>query len=189
MSLKENVEYVKEEISAQESFLENFFKVEQFFKKYKNILIGGVAVVIIAFGGVSVSSYLQEQNKLEANEAFNTLLENPDDKKAQDTLKAKNAKLYEIAMFVNKKQTNVNTEFLNQLATYSAAIQSNSIEQLSKSAQDQKFILKEFAIFNQALLEAKKGEFKKAKTTVNMISSTSGIQPLANMLKHYLITK
>ena len=39
MSLKENVSYIKDEISTEEQFFENFFKIEKFYKKYKKIIL------------------------------------------------------------------------------------------------------------------------------------------------------
>ncbi len=33
MSLKENVDYVKDELNTEEKFLESFVKVERFYKK------------------------------------------------------------------------------------------------------------------------------------------------------------
>ncbi len=37
MSLKENMDFVKEELNSEEKFLEGFVKLERFFKKYKLI--------------------------------------------------------------------------------------------------------------------------------------------------------
>ena len=74
MSLKENINYIKEEVSAQESLMENTFKLEQFYKKYKVMIIGAVSLVIIAFIGISVSNYSTEQNKIKDNEMFNIIL-------------------------------------------------------------------------------------------------------------------
>ncbi|MEA3352752.1 MAG: hypothetical protein U9Q33_02905 [Campylobacterota bacterium] len=189
MSLKENVEYVKEEISTQESFIENFFKLEKFFNKYKKTIIGSVSIIIMAIAGLAISDYNAEQNKIEANEAFNTLLESPENKQAQEILKSKNKKLYHIAMYMNQKSSNVETEFLKELTQYSQAIQKNDTDGINRSAQDQKFILKDFAIFNKALIEAKKGDYKKAKETLRLIPETSGVEPLSKMLAHYLLTK
>ena len=41
MSLKDDVKYIKDEISTEEQFLEKYVKVEQFYRKYnttKNML-------------------------------------------------------------------------------------------------------------------------------------------------------
>ena len=40
MSLKEDVNYIKKEISAEESYMESVFKIEKTWKKYKTSIIG-----------------------------------------------------------------------------------------------------------------------------------------------------
>ena len=51
------------------------------------------------------------------------------------------------------------------------------------------FLLKEFAIFNKALILAQDGKYKEAKIALNLIPSTSKASELSNILKHYLLTK
>ncbi len=51
------------------------------------------------------------------------------------------------------------------------------------------FLLKEFAIFNKALLLANEGKFKDAKTALNLIPQSSKAYELSSLLKHYLLTK
>ncbi|MEA3288541.1 MAG: hypothetical protein U9Q04_00055 [Campylobacterota bacterium] len=189
MSLKENVEYVKKEISTEESFLENFFKLENFYKKYKKVILGSVTIIVLAIVGISVSDYIANQNKLEANKAFNTILENPDDKKALETLKSKNKKLYDIALYMNNKSNASEIEFFKELSQYAKAMQNNNSKEIESTIQNQKFILKEFAIFNKALIEAKNGQYNEAKETLKLISTTSSVEPLAKMLQHFLMTK
>ena len=92
MSIKENVDYVKTELSSEEKFLENFVKSERFFKKYKTLIFGIIAATIIGFVVVFVKNILDESNKLEANIAFKKVLENSNDSQALATLKNKNEK-------------------------------------------------------------------------------------------------
>ena len=98
MSIKENVNYVKDELSSEEKFLENFVKGERFFRKYKTLIFAIVVLAIIVPIGYVIKKDLDESNKLEANAAFNKFLES-NDEKALATLKDKNEKLYEIALF------------------------------------------------------------------------------------------
>ncbi len=46
MSLKDNVDYVKEELNSEEKFLESFVKVERFYNKNKIIIITVIVVLI-----------------------------------------------------------------------------------------------------------------------------------------------
>ncbi|MEA3384368.1 MAG: hypothetical protein U9Q20_06840 [Campylobacterota bacterium] len=188
MSLKENVDYIKEEISTQESFIENFFKLEKFYKKYKIAIISTVAIVLVSFGGIQISSYLEEQNKIAANEAFNICLEEPNNKTALETLKSKDENLYDIVMYINNKKEN-NLEYFKELSSYSKAIENNDIAKIEKAIQSQKFLLKDFAIFNKALILAQNSKYKEAKETLALIPITSDVASLVKMLNHYMLTK
>ena len=189
MSLKDEVDYIKKEISTEESFIENFFKVEKFYKKYKKVIFGTVSVIIVAVLGISVSSYMAEQTKIEANKAFNKVLENPNDANALSILKTSNKKLYDIALYMQDNKKSTNTEFLKELAVYSAAIEKNSSDNISAAFQNQKFILKDFAIFNKALIQAKNGQYQDAKESLKLIPISSEVNSLVKMLEHFLLVK
>ena len=193
MSLKDDLQSVKKEINTEEQFLESFVKVERFFKKYKTMLILGVTVVIVGFIAVNVSDYLKEENKKEANIAFNQVLENPNNKSAIAVLKEKNNKLYEIALYLQaqkeNKIANVNVEFLKELSSYQKALQEQNVDALNAVSMKNDFLLKEFAIFNKALILAQNEKFKDAQETLKLIPQTSKVYELVKLLNHYLLTK
>lgn len=193
MSLKENVDYVKEELNSEEKFLEGTVKLERFFKKNKIIIIATVLVIITAVVGISVKNSMDESNKLEANIAFNKLLENPNDKEALKKLKETNIKLYEVANFINERDNGnpkaIKIDYLNSLATYINAVNSNDIQKLNEVSMKNNFILKEFAIFNKALIETKEGKFEEARNTLKLIPNESKVDQLVKILEHHLATK
>jgi len=189
MSLKEDVNYIKKEISAEESYMESIFKIEKTFKKYKTSIIATVSVIIISLVGFYVSSYFTEQNKIQANIAFNTLLENPNDKEATAVLKAKNPKLYEIAQYKLNDNTVIEAEFFKDLALYTKAIKEQNIDGINNVTQKQNFILKDFALFNKALIQVKELKYIDAKETLKLIDNKSEVSPMAKMLEHFLLTK
>lgn len=51
------------------------------------------------------------------------------------------------------------------------------------------FLLKEFAIFNKALIEAKNGKYEEAKNTLKLVPTQSSAYELVKILNHYLLTK
>ena len=55
MSVKEHVEFLKEEISTEERFFEGFFKLEKVWEKYKLVIIGGATLTIAGFIGVNIN--------------------------------------------------------------------------------------------------------------------------------------
>lgn len=192
MSIKENVNYAKDELSSEEKFLENFVKGERFFRKYKTLIFAIVVLAIIVPIGYVIKKDLDESNKLEANAAFNKFLES-NDEKALATLKDKNEKLYEIALFLQARKDNktveINTPVLKELAKFQIAMESKNTKELENLSMQNDFLLKEFAIFNKALLLTNEGKFEEAKTALKQIPQTSKATELANLLNHYLLTK
>jgi len=189
MSLKEDVNYIKKEISTEESYMESVFKIEKTWKKYKTSIIGLTTVIIISVIGFYVSQYFKEQNKIQANIAFNDLLKNPNNQEAIAILKAKNPKLYEIAQYKFNDTKIIDAEFFKELALYTKAINEQNIDSINSVTQKQEFILKDFALFNKALIQAKEAKFTDAKETLKLIDSKSEVSPMAKMLEHFLLTK
>ena len=193
MSSKENVEFVKEELNSEEKFLEGFVKIERFYKKNKVIVIGVVAVVVLAIGGITYTNYANTANKKESNIAFNKFLKDNNDKASLETLQNTNIQLFEVAKYLKAKNENkdveVNITFLKDLAQYTKALKSENIEELSSLSQQNDFLLKEFALFNKALILANNAEYVDARETLKLISKTSRVKDLVVLLNHYLLTK
>ena len=193
MSIKENVDYVKEELNSQEKFLESFVKGERFYKKYRTLIFASIAIIVIGAIGLVIKKNVDESNKLEANLAFNKVLQNSNDKEALELLKNKNEKLYEVALFLQGKNENkavdINIPVLKELAEYQVALSKKNVDELSNLSMQGDFLLKEFALFNKALLLSNEGKYEDAKTVLKLIPQTSKAFELANLLNHYLLTK
>lgn len=193
MSIKENVDYVKTELSSEEKFLENFVKGERFFKKYKTLIFAFVVVIIVGIISFFIKDNIAQSNKFEANIAFNKVLENSDDAQALAILKDKNPQLYDIAIFLQAKKeakaTQISVPLLKELSKYQTALADKNIAELDNLSMQNDFLLKEFAIFNKALLLTNEEKFNEAKTTLALIPETSKAFELAKLLNHYLLTK
>jgi hypothetical protein len=191
MSIKENVSYIKDEISSEEKFFESFFKVEKFYKKYKIAIIGIVSLGFIYFIFTSINDYNTNQNIIKSNNLYTKVLSNPNDTVSLNALKKVNSKLYDIALYqISKDKTkSTNVEYLKEITQYNKAIQENDIKALDKLILNPDFLLKDFALFNKALIQSNNKEYKKAKMTLAIIPDNSAVLPLSNMLKHYLLTK
>lgn len=193
MSLKDNVNYVKDELSSEEKFLEGFVKTERFYKKNKILIIVAAVVVVGGLIGFYATKYIQGQNKLEANIAFNKVLENPKDSAALATLKEKNSQLFQVAQYLeaakDEKVADVQIKYLKELATYQKALEKKDITALNTVSMQNDFLLKEFAIFNKALIQVNQGKYEDAKVTLKLIPEDSKVNDLVNVLKHYLVTK
>ena len=193
MSIKENVDYVKTELSSEEKFLESFVKSERFFKKYKTLIFAFVIIIIVGIIGFFIKENLAQSNKLKANIAFNQVLENSNNAQALATLKDKNPQLYDIALYLQAKKeakvAQISVPLLKELSKYQTALANKNISELDNLSMQNDFLLKEFAIFNKALLLTNEGKFNEAKTTLALIPQTSKAFELAKLLNHYLLTK
>ena len=193
MSIKENVDYVKTGLSSEEKFLESFVKSERFFKKYKTLIFAFVIIIIVGIIGFFIKENLAQSNKLKANIAFNQVLENSNNDQALATLKDKNPQLYDIALYLQAKKeakvAQISVPLLKELSKYQTALANKNISELDNLSMQNDFLLKEFAIFNKALLLTNEGKFNEAKTTLALIPQTSKAFELAKLLNHYLITK
>ena len=191
MSLKENVDFIKQEISSEEKFFENFFKLEKFWKKYKLIIIISLVAIFGYFIGNSVLKYINEQNAINANIAYNKLLSNPNDKQSIDILKEKNKVLLDLALYKIAKDNTLKNDilYLKQISLFNLAIKNNDIKALNNLILDSNFVLRDYAIFNKALILSSQKSYTKAKSALELIPEDSNIKSLSNMLKHYLLTK
>lgn len=186
--------FVKEELSSEEKFLESFVRVERFFKKYKLLIIGFLVLIIGAFIAYKTITYIKEENKTKANILFEKVLNNPKDLESLNGLKELNTKLYEIAIYKQAKLEGKNIEiqytpFIKELADYEKALKEQNLAKLNESSMQKDFLLKEFAIFNRALILTKEGKFEEAKDTLKLIPQTSQVKDLVSILNHYLLTK
>ena len=197
VSIKENVDFIKEELSSEEKFLESSVKAERFYKKHKTKIITLVAVLLLSFIGTKISDYIQLQNKIKANEAYEVLLQKPQDAKAIATLKELNPKLLEIANYQNAlKDSNVdqlqkikNVPFVSSLANYEVAILKKDINLLNENSLDNNSLVKDLASLNQALLLLENNRIKEAKILINSIPTDSNLNQIVKMVQHYMITK
>lgn len=192
MSVKDDINYIKNELNNEEKFLENFVKTERFFKKYKKLILVSFFVFVCVVVFVFVKNILDEKNLYEANLALNKFLETKD-KEALETLKNKNKNLYEIALYLEAKKeikdSEISLKYLKDLLAFQLASINSNKEKLDLLAKNGDFLLKDYAIFNRALILTNEEKFDEAKSLLEGISSDSKAFELANFLKHYLATK
>ncbi|NPA81167.1 MAG: tetratricopeptide repeat protein [Epsilonproteobacteria bacterium] len=200
MSLKENVQAIKEELTAEEQFLESAIKSERFLKKYKKPIIAIFSLLVIAFVSYNVYEYIKESNLKAANEAYLTLLKNPNDSKALETLKSKNPNLYMAFLFKEAVDKNsieafekilnaLKDPFLKNLALYQIAALKEDKKALENYALSEGAVLKDFAFLDEAYLLLKEGKIKEGKEKLKQIPLTSPLQGLVKNLNHYGVSK
>ncbi len=189
MSLKENLDVIKEEISAEEQFLESVIKGERFFKKYKKPIIAGIVALVLGGAGYSGYKVIKKSNLEASNRAYETLLKNPNDKKALNTLKSKNEELYLVFKFQQAVKNNDKKSFeelanlkenqlLSDLSNYELAQIDNS--KIVKSE-----FLKGMALLEEGFELLKEGKIEEARLKFAQINPNSGLSEIAKNLSHY----
>ena len=192
MSIKDDVNYIKNELSSEEKFLESFVKTERFFKKYKKLIVVLIITVIVGSMAFLVKTKLDEKNLYEANIALSNFLENGN-QNSLNQLKEKNRDLYEIALYLDAKNefknADINLKYLKELLDFQVALLNSNQSELDLVSKKADFLLKDYAIFNQALILVNNQKYAEAREILGKISQDSRAFELATLLKHYLVTK
>ncbi len=195
MSLKENIDMVKDELSQEEKLFAGAVKAERFIKKYKLQLISVVVAVIIALVSNTVYQASVAQAIESSNEAYLTLLSNSEDAKAAEVLQENNPALYDAWQFkmardkndeaMLKSLSSSQSSVISDLASYELAALKKDKTALNEYALDQDAILKDLALINEAVLLMKEGKTEEAKTRLALIDQSSSLNKLAMLLQHY----
>jgi hypothetical protein len=180
------VNYVKTELSGDEKILESAFKLETLYKKYRLLIWGIAAAVLLFFIGSTVMEEMKNARLEDANKAFLTLQKKPDDASALKTLKSKNPALFELFTFAQaaKKQDAAALKALTSSKNDVIADSSKYVSAtLEKTEVDSK-LYKEMAAINGAYLDIKAGKITAAKEKLELIDERSPVAPIATLLKH-----
>lgn len=195
MSLKENIDMVKEELNQEEKLFESAVKTERFVKKYKMPLISVVVTVIVVLIGNSIYQANKAQSIATSNEAYMTLLAQPDDSEAVKTLQENNPALYDAWKFQRAVQaddkagleslTSSKSSVIADLASYELAAINKDKTALNAYALNQEAVLKDLAVLDEAVLLMQEGKTAEAKARLAFIDERSPLKKLSMLLQHY----
>jgi len=189
VSIKDDVNYVKKELSGDEKVLESAFKLETLYKKHKFKLWGVAAALVLFFGGKSIQETMHEAQLEKANEAFLVLQEKPTDKEAFKVLEANNPALLEL-FFYAQAVKNHDSKTLDKLSssknTVIADVSQYTAGVLAKKPVDST-LYREMALFEEAYVAIKAGDAKIAKAKLELIDERSPLAVISNFLKHSMV--
>jgi len=184
---------IVEEIKEEESFLLKIFQLEKVVNKYKYQIIGFFVLLIVIFIGYEIKSYINEQNLIKTNEAYNKLLSNPNDKNALIELK-NNSKLFNLYILHTAKSEKELKEVANgngivaNIAKYEIAALKGDKKSLEDYSMTINAIYKDLALLNVERLYLEKYNHKKAEQ-INAQIKDADIKEIADSLLHYGIVK
>lgn len=195
MSLKENMEALKEELSSEEKFFESAVRTERFVKRYQKPLMALVAASLLAVGG-AIGYQAYTDAKLESsNTAFNLLLVNPADTQAEQTLKNDNPELYDLwklSRGIAQNDVSIleglkNSEAFGvaDIASYEAAAIKGDTQSLEQYTKKQGALYKDLALLELAVAAIEKGDVASAHQKIALISEDSPLYQVAAALSHY----
>jgi hypothetical protein len=189
------MEALKEELSSEEKFFESAVRTERFVKRYQKPLIATVVASLLAVvGAIGYQAY--RNAKIESsNAAFNLLLVNPMDTKAEQTLKNDNPELHDVwKLSRGIAQNDVSIlEGLKHsesfgvadIATYEAAAIKGDIQSLEKYTKKQGALYKDLALLELAVSAIEKGDSASAHQKLALITEESPLYQVAEALSHY----
>ncbi|WP_103628197.1 hypothetical protein [Campylobacter concisus] len=183
MAIKEDLTQIKQEIGAQEQFLESMIKGERFFRKYKKFMIIAIIVAVIAIIGFYSNKIINDNRIEDANLAYSKLILNPNDANALSILKEKEPNLYALFSLQQKLDKN-ETNGISELAN----LKINPIVKdiiLSQNGNANNQILSEYSTLLKGFELLKQNKIKEANDEFNKISLDSQLQTLVKNLKHY----
>ena len=184
MALKDDIKGIKEQIGAEEQFLENIIKSEIFIKKYKKPIIALFTVLVVGFAGFYANEFYQKKQVQSANLLYSELLNNPNDEAKKEQLKNKNLNLYALFEFQNASKQNDSKKLdeLASLANLNPMLK--EIINLQNGKQDGE-ILQNYSLLLNGYKLLKSGKTSEAKTEFDKIPMDSKFKNLANDLIRY----
>ncbi|MBN2870431.1 MAG: hypothetical protein JXK04_05695 [Campylobacterales bacterium] len=195
MSLKENMDALKEELNSEEKFLESAIKTERFIKRYQKPLMAGVVSLLLAAGGAIAYQAYTDAKIESSNMAFNALLLNPEDSAAEQTLKSDNPKLYDVwklsrgiagndaAMLDSLKDSKAFG--VSDIAAYESAVIKADMASLESYTKKQGALYKDLALLELAVHAIEKGDVALAHQKIALIPEDSPIYQVGQALSHY----
>ena len=193
MSLKTDIEMVKDELTSEEKFFEKAVVTEKFVKKYKNIMIGSVVAITLFVAG-NITYNMSEQNRIEAaNVALLELQKDANNKTALSQLESLSPVLADVWSYSNavannniavlEKLKSSKSEFISDLATYSAA--AGDSKKLESYAAQKDAIYADLANIQGAVLLMNENNIDAAHKKLAMITLNSPLSKIAKALMHY----
>ena len=195
MSLKQDIEMVKEELNSEEKFFEKAVMTEKFVKKYKTAMIASVVAVVVIISANFAYEMNQKSTKDAANATLLELQTNPKNSSALARLESLSPAMHDVWVYSQavadnnletlKKLESSKTTLISDLATYESATGSKDLKTLEDYALRQDAIYKDLAILQSAVILMDEGKVDEAHVKLSQISIDSSLAAVSKALMHY----
>ena len=190
MSIKQNLETIKEEFKSDEKIFESAFKIERIFYRYKWIFIGIVAILLILWIYTSIKDMLEEKNAQQASKIY-AQLQQQDTPELFEQLEKKAPNLAEFLRLRKavqngdeealQKLSNSKNSFIAEFAKYQNAMLKKDINELGLINGQ----FGDLAKFEQAFLLIQDKKTAQAQEILQAIPQNSSIKEISKLLSHY----
>ncbi len=195
MSLKENIQAVKDELNSEEKFFENAIRTERFVKRYQKPLMASVVALVIGLSSYVGYGIYTDTQTAKANEALSKLLLNPSDATALKTLSDSSEDLYDLYR-LSKALKESDPKTLGELklskspevadiAKYEDAVIHSDMKSLGEYSKQQDGLYLELAMVQLAVVALQKGDVTTAQQSLLSIKKESPLYDVAQNLNHY----
>ncbi len=194
MGIKDDIESIKDDLIGESRFLEQYIKVEAYFKKHKLkvLLILGAVIVLIA--GNLIMGGIESAKKTAANTAYLDYVKTGNDAD-MEKIKENNPALFTL-LSLKKAVKEQNLEALKTLsqnenpivakiARYHQVILSADLKAMQSYAVEEKAFLKDFTALQLAFKLYEAGDHKAAQEALRAIPFESQLKKSAGQLEHY----
>ena len=195
MSLKNDLDMVKEELSSEEKFFEKAVITEKFVKKYKNLMIASVILVVILISANIAYDINKQNTKDAANVALLELMNDATNVAALTRLESLSPALRDAWVYSQAVMSRDVTALeslksskdliISDLASYELAVESKDKLTLDSYALKQNSIYKDLAHIQSAVLLIESGNTTEAHEKLSQISIDSSLAQVAAALMHY----
>ena len=183
MAIKENIDYIKEELNSQEQLLENAIRGERFIKRHKNVIIGVCALALVALVGYGANEYIKDSKRASANAAYEKLLANPSDEASKNALKKSAPSLF--ALFAIKQNAeNNNSNLIDEALALQIDPLLKEILQNTKSASGTG-LMSDYNALKAGYAALKTGNVGQAKIEFAKVSQNQNMQSIVKSIEHY----
>jgi hypothetical protein len=186
---------VKEELNSEEKFFEKAVVTERFIKKYKKVIIGSIAAIVVIVGA-NIAYDINKASQIQAaNETLAQLMQNPKDEANVARLASLSPALHDVWVYsqaiankdvkVLEALQNSKTIIVGDLAKYELAQNSKDIAKLDEYASKQNAIYADLAIIQSAVILMSDGKNAQAHQKLATINENSSLYKVAKALLHY----
>jgi len=195
LSLKNDIEMVKDELNSEEKFFEKAVITEKFVKKYKNIMIGSVVAVTLFVAGNIIYNITEQGRIDDANSVLHELQNKEASSATLARLKSLSPALHDVWLYSQavatqnieelKKLKDSKATFIGDLSSYEVAQNSKDSVKLETYSQKQNAVYSDLATVETAVIFMNSGEIDKAHEKLKMIRVNSPLAKIASALMHY----